>query len=302
MHIFSFLARRYPFWLALCFFWGNSLTAFSQPNENSLLWQVSKGGKKQVSYLYGTIHLIPKDSFFISGELNRAIQQTDELVMELDMGGGALAQAMAIFKNLSLITMPGDSTLDDFFSEEEINQILEKTGMAVMPEQTGRKIYPMVLVMMAGNQGCDMSEMTSYELYLQQRFEKTRKQVTGLETVEDQIRAATASPLSEQAAYLRAQLQSEGDSCAELFRLAGLYRQQKIDELMQSVTQEQMGENMQKYMLDDRNARWVPVLKEKMKKSSVLIAVGAGHLHGPEGLIALLRKNGYKVTPLENSP
>lgn len=302
MHIVSSPAGRYSLWLALCLFLGNSLAAFSQTAENSLLWQVSKGKKKQVSYLYGTIHLIPKDSFFVSPELNRIIQQTDELVMELDMSGGALAQAMAIFKNPALFTIPGDSSLEDFFSGEEISLILQKTGMTAMPDQTGRKIYPMVLVMIAGNQGCDMSVMTSYELYLQQRFEKTRRPVTGLETVEDQLRAATSAPLAEQAAYLKSQLTQEGDSCAELYYLAGLYRQQKIDQLMQSVTQEQMGASMQKYMLDDRNARWIPVLKEKMKKSSVLIAVGAGHLHGPAGLIALLRKNGYKVSPLQNSP
>ena len=53
-------------------------------------------------------------------------------------------------------------------------------------------------------------------------------------------------------------------------------------------------------LLNRRNANWVNQLKSIMKAKSVFVAVGAGHLLGEKGLINLLRKEGYKVEPLQN--
>ena len=51
-----------------------------------------------------------------------------------------------------------------------------------------------------------------------------------------------------------------------------------------------------KALLDDRNKAWVPQIAAMMKeKQTVMVTVGAGHLTGPKGLPALLRKAGYKV-------
>ena len=47
-----------------------------------------------------------------------------------------------------------------------------------------------------------------------------------------------------------------------------------------------------------RNKKWIPVIDSNVKESSCLIAVGVGHLPGEEGLINLLRKEGYNVKPV----
>ena len=52
-----------------------------------------------------------------------------------------------------------------------------------------------------------------------------------------------------------------------------------------------------KALLDDRNKAWVPQIAAMLKeKQTVMVTVGAGHLTGPKGLPALLRKAGYKVS------
>jgi uncharacterized protein YbaP (TraB family) len=56
----------------------------------------------------------------------------------------------------------------------------------------------------------------------------------------------------------------------------------------------------QDLLLNNRNHNWVEKLKTIMPKSSVVVAVGAGHLPGEQGVINLLRKAGYTVTPVEN--
>jgi uncharacterized protein YbaP (TraB family) len=51
-------------------------------------------------------------------------------------------------------------------------------------------------------------------------------------------------------------------------------------------------------MLTVRNNNWVEIMPEMMKKQSNLFAVGTAHLVGENGVIELLRKQGYKITPV----
>jgi uncharacterized protein YbaP (TraB family) len=55
----------------------------------------------------------------------------------------------------------------------------------------------------------------------------------------------------------------------------------------------------QELLLDRRNRNWIPIMESAMKKSSTFFAVGAGHLAGSQGVLELLRKQGYKVKPIQ---
>jgi uncharacterized protein len=48
-------------------------------------------------------------------------------------------------------------------------------------------------------------------------------------------------------------------------------------------------------LLKKRNMNWIPVMGRMMAEKPTLFAVGAGHLGGPTGVVALLRKAGYRV-------
>ena len=79
------------------------------------------------------------------------------------------------------------------------------------------------------------------------------------------------------------------------------YKKQQLDSIKSLMGKSESGE--EKYddlLLNNRNKNWVKQLKEIMKNESVFVAVGAGHLVGEKGLIKLLKKEGYKVEPLQN--
>ena len=83
--------------------------------------------------------------------------------------------------------------------------------------------------------------------------------------------------------------------------MVNVYKSQRIDEIEKMFSKSEFGmEENQDLLLNDRNKNWVGQLKLIMKKESVLIAVGAGHLVGEKGLIALLKKEGYNLRPLRN--
>ena len=52
-------------------------------------------------------------------------------------------------------------------------------------------------------------------------------------------------------------------------------------------------------LLDDRNVKWIPRIKADFNSGkSTSIVVGAGHMLGPNGLLALLEHSGYKFEQL----
>jgi uncharacterized protein YbaP (TraB family) len=57
-----------------------------------------------------------------------------------------------------------------------------------------------------------------------------------------------------------------------------------------------------KLLVDERNLMWLPKIESQIKTGQCFIAVGLGHLEYKEGLINLLRKKGYKLTPIILSP
>jgi uncharacterized protein YbaP (TraB family) len=81
-----------------------------------------------------------------------------------------------------------------------------------------------------------------------------------------------------------------------------LYRNQDIQGLYEMVAQSAEMKDHQDLFLTKRNQNWVKALPELMHQTSSLIAVGAGHLGGPQGLIALLKSKGYQVVPVKNFP
>jgi uncharacterized protein len=80
-----------------------------------------------------------------------------------------------------------------------------------------------------------------------------------------------------------------------------VYKSQQLDKLETLFNDEEFGmEEYQDILLDNRNKNWVTQLKTLMKNESVFVAVGAGHLVGEKGLIALLKKEGYTLKPVLN--
>ena len=57
-------------------------------------------------------------------------------------------------------------------------------------------------------------------------------------------------------------------------------------------------EKLMKGVLTDRNYNWMKIIPGIIKEKSTFIAVGAVHLGGEEGLINLLKKEGYTMEPI----
>jgi uncharacterized protein YbaP (TraB family) len=127
------------------------------------------------------------------------------------------------------------------------------------------------------------------------------KKINGLETVEFQAQLFDSIPYKRQARDLVGYIDSIDQYSKSMDTLMKVYKEQdlnKIDEL--SRTGDITVSDYIDLLLNGRNRNWVKQMDTLLPAKSLLFAVGAAHLPGESGVIALLRKNGYTVTPMKN--
>ena len=83
--------------------------------------------------------------------------------------------------------------------------------------------------------------------------------------------------------------------------LVEIYKEQKFSKSL-AFMHANMGDMLEykDVLLDNRNKAWIEKIKAFANEKPTLFAFGAGHLGGDNGLIELLKKEGYKVKPLKN--
>ena len=112
-------------------------------------------------------------------------------------------------------------------------------------------------------------------------------------------------PYQAQAQMLVETIKSEGDGTEDeedgaLDRMIELYTTQDIVGVQTMMSDDPAGiGGYEEVLLLQRNRNWIPVMQGLMAEETVFFAVGAGHLAGEEGVIALLRKAGYTMTPVQ---
>jgi uncharacterized protein len=90
------------------------------------------------------------------------------------------------------------------------------------------------------------------------------------------------------------------DSSALVFnQLLTAYKNQDISALSELMKEDKSMGKYEEDLLLARNRNWIPIIEKQVKAKPTFIAVGAGHLGGVSGVIDLLRKKGYKVTPVK---
>ncbi|MCF6185038.1 MAG: TraB/GumN family protein, partial [Bacteroidales bacterium] len=91
---------------------------FSQQNDstaNSLLWEISGNGIEKPSYIFGTIHMIPKDDYFFTNLMKEKFAACEKLVLEIDINM-ALAEKIKEAKQMFL---PEGKLLYDYMTEKD---------------------------------------------------------------------------------------------------------------------------------------------------------------------------------------
>lgn len=263
-------------------------------SENALLWKIEGPGVNSKSYLFGTIHLIDEDKFYFPKKLEKIVEHTDQVVLEI-----ANLNATNAMKYIQL----QQGSFFDYFNEEQVDSILNWAKIeAVMEETVFRaamsKMKPFAIVQLATQMSLKVPT-SSYELTIESRAKSKSIPVYGLETIEDQIGIFDNMDSLSQANMVMESIRNYNQNDSLTQQMQSIYLSQNVDKMYQIVVESEGSiKDITTQLLDDRNEKWIPLISAFIQNKNTFIAVGAGHLGGPNGVIRLLEKAGYILTPI----
>ena len=266
-----------------------------QNDNNTLLWEVSGNGLSKPSYLFGTFHLMCKEDIHLSEQLKKAMKSADEVYMELKIDDPAVLMGGLLYMN-----MRGDTTLKDLYTASDFKRVESYFSDSLQtPLSFLEKMKPNMLVALLYPKMMDCPLPASIEEELAGVAKEYKKEIKGLETIEFQASVFDSIPYKAQAKELLKNIDSFQTYKKQFADMLSMYKKQQLDSLSESLDSDADTKDYEDVLVNNRNKNWVSQLKNIMKKESVFVAVGAGHLPGKMGLIRLLREAGYMVSPLE---
>ncbi len=273
----------------------------SQTNEKyrarkSLLWKAEPANGGKAIYIYGTMHLMPREDFYLGSGLRKTLLGADVLVMELELNEESMIRAMG---NMWL---PDGKTLEELMDKEAFDSLksylIDTLRMQEMQYKMVIRMKPFLATQLFYSDMMGESP-ASFELVFKSMADSAGMEITGLETIEEQIAVIDSIPLDEQIEMLMQGVRGENEFGDDFSTMISIYKSQDLDSLYRYMMSE--GTDLMEYedvLLRTRNKNWAEKITELDKNRSYFIAVGAGHLAGPYGLLNLLEDRNYSVTPL----
>lgn len=272
-----------------------STTSFYAQKQNTLLWEISGKGIEKPSYLFGTIHITCDAT--LKPKVIDALNKTERLFLEFDMTDPEMATKM-----MGKLQMTDGKKISQLVTKEQAEKIdkflKENFGMPLSYVDTYKPFFFQSLFY-TKMINCPVQ---SFENELMKITKEQNEKVYGLETMESQLAIFDKIPYEKQIEDLNKMLESiEKKDFSEMEKLITLYQDENLNDLMKIISESdlQTVNQFNEDLLVNRNKNWVPIIIEKSKEQATFFGVGAAHLAGENGVITLLKKQGYKVKPVK---
>jgi len=280
--------------IALCFAFTAFATLFfttsAQAQAKGLLWQITGKNIKAPTYLYGTVHLYDTSVYRLPQPVMAKLKQTKQVYFELDFGK---INPMEVLQ----YAMVKDSTerLDKLLDSASLKKLRAVAKSSVMMQMLGDNMYrlkPLFLTTLLMNNG----KAVAIDMEMYNRAKQLKDSIGGLETMAEQMQAINAIPVTAQANMIKDMLKTYNGADELIKKLTNIYVKQDINTLLSEMNDNTpMDADFNEALLIKRNIIMANRIDSLLGQRSTMIAVGAGHLGGSTGLIALLKKKGYQL-------
>lgn len=260
------------------------------------LWEAK--GRNNTVYLLGSVHMLKPDDSTLPPETLHAYERSKALVMELDLNG--IDTETVLGSSLELAMLPEGKSLSEVLgSELYANLSAHAQALGLEPDSMDRFqpwFAALVLEQMAlGKSGFEST--AGVDEQFAQLARADGKPIIALETVEEQLGFFATLSEEQQRQYLRATLKDLDSEASDAAVMVNAWRRGDSAELERLLHRE-ASENpvLFRVLTTDRNRRWLPKIVAMLgEDQDYLVVVGALHLVGNDGLVTLLRNQGFKV-------
>jgi uncharacterized protein YbaP (TraB family) len=250
-------------------------------------------------YLYGTVHVRPRDSDWANARVRAALDESQEIWTELLMNPQADAQVQQLALRLGAAE-PG-RPLSSWLTPEENASLNAVTTRLNLPPGALEGVQPWLAaltltVMPLVQAGYDPE--SGVDRSIDAYGDSAGKNMRALETAEQQLTFFADLSPDVQREMLREAIAESESLTAMIGEMSSAWERGDERALEQAVIEETRTEYPELYQMlfVDRNNAWMTELTREMEGSGVdFIAVGAGHIIGRDGLVAQFRARGYRV-------
>jgi uncharacterized protein YbaP (TraB family) len=274
----------------------------AQPTRN-FIWKATSpaGQSRQTIYLVGSIHLLTQDYYPLSPVLDTAFKESDLLVEEanLDEMLSPTSQATLLARGL----LPSNQSLDKVVSASTYALVTQRVASLGMPIEPLKRFKPWMLALTLVEfewQKAGFDAALGLDKHFHDRAKADNKAVQGLETVEFQVSLFDRMSAAEQDRMLAESLKDLDMEQANVVKLTSAWKAGDAPTVERFVLDDVKNDPvMYDRLLVARNRNWLPQVEKLFsRQGSAFVVVGAAHLVGPDGLLALLKAKGYQIEQL----
>jgi uncharacterized protein YbaP (TraB family) len=262
----------------------------------TFLWRVT--GKQGSAYLLGSVHMLSKDYYPLDPALDAAFQESTLLVEEVDFE--EMLGPEAALQMLKRGLLPAGQSLEQRVSPETwalVTKSATALGLPIGPLGQFKPWMAAFTLLGLEWRQAGLDAELGIDKHFFDRAKAGGKPVQGLETLDYQVRRFDEMPDSEQDLMLSEALKGLSTEMANIKLLADAWRVGDAPTVEAIVLKDLKAEpQMYERLLVERNRNWLPKIEALLgQPGRAFIVVGAAHLVGPDGLVAMLKARGYTV-------
>ncbi len=259
------------------------------------LWKVAD--KDTTIYLFGTIHILPKENNWLTDKVKQAFDESNELVTEVDIDGAGDQQP----KMMAAARLPDGQTLRSLMSEDERTKYEAALAQLKLPPQALDQFKPWfatnalgtIIPIRNGYAGDNGADVALNRL-------AGDKQKDALETIDFQLGMFDGLTQEQQLAML--------DRTAKWVPLSG----DTLDMMVSSWLAGDVGAvavflnwgmidpEVRERLITSRNANWAEWIEHRLDRPGIVfVAVGAGHVAGRGSVQEQLAERGIETERIQ---
>jgi uncharacterized protein len=254
-----------------------------------------RGSTGATVYLLGSVHLLDPQAGKLPAEVDSAFAHAKTVAFETSLD----TVQMRAMEMMTRGQYTGGATLKSSLSPAGLakaDSVLKLYGLTVEQVNRFKPWLVSVLLTQMVIQKAKFEAQYGVDMQLNARAKQANKPVVGLESVDFQLGLLDRIPAADQERMIT--MSSGPDSSARTLAqikdawIAG--DTGMLDSLLNRAGAESPA--MLSIMVTERNKSWIPKIEDMLNgKDDALVVVGAAHLVGSQGVVALLRAKGYTI-------
>ena len=260
------------------------------------VWKVTAPAGGTI-YLGGSVHALKITDYPLPSAYNRAFDASTRLVFEVDRK--ALTDSSKGLEKAG--EYPKGDSLKNHVDPRTYAYLRRLFGLMKVPQEKIDRFRPWFLALLLQAPSLQgMSEDLGVEGFLTRRAQANNKPISGLETAREHMEIFSGLSDRQSEAMLLLLFIPMDNAKGEGSQLLQAWRRGDADGETRTFTEGFRDfPSLGNRLLAARNRNWIPKIEGYLRGGQTcFVVVGAAHMGGPNGVLALLRGRGYKIEQL----